>query len=89
MQNIVFDDMIADMHSNKKLNRIVTELFIRQRKLNTSLAFIMQSYFAVPNTIRLNLTHYFIVKNPSKQELQKIAINNSSDINSKYLKKYQ
>ena len=73
----------------KKLNRIVTELFIRQRKLNTSLAFIMQSYFAVPNTIRLNLTHYFIVKNPSKQELQKIAINNSSDINSKYLKKYQ
>ena len=45
---IVFDDMIADMLSNKKLNPIVTELFIRGRKLNISLVFITQSYFAVP-----------------------------------------
>ena len=44
---IVFDDMIADMHSNKKLNPIITELFIRGRKLNISLVFITQSYFAV------------------------------------------
>ena len=44
---IVFDYMIADMHSNKRLNPIVTELFIRRRKLNSSLVFITQSYFAV------------------------------------------
>ena len=49
---IVFDDMIADMLSSKKLNPIVTELFIRDRKLNTSLVFITQSYFALPKNIR-------------------------------------
>ena len=70
MQNIVFDDMIADMHNNKKLNRIVTELFIRQRKLNTSLAFIMESYFAVPNNIILNLANYFISKSNNFKKLQ-------------------
>ena len=43
---IVFDDMITDMLSNKNLNPIVTELFIRGRKLNTFLVFIAQSYFA-------------------------------------------
>ena len=58
---IVFDDMIADMFSNKKLNPIVTELFIRGRKLNISLVCITQSYFAVPKNIRLNSTHYFVV----------------------------
>ena len=52
---IVFDDMIADMLSNKKLNPIVTELFIRSRKLNISLVFIAQSYFAVSKNIRLEL----------------------------------
>ena len=77
---IVFDDMIADMLSNKKLNPIVTELFIRGRKLNISLVFITQSYFAVPKNIRLNSTHYFIMKIPNKQELQQIAFNHSSDI---------
>ena len=60
---IVFDDMIADMLINKKLNPIVTELFIRDRKLNISLVFITQSYFAVPKDIRLNSTHYFIYEN--------------------------
>ena len=50
----VFDDMIADILSNKKLNPVVTELFIRGRKLNISLVFITQSYFAVPKNIRLN-----------------------------------
>ena len=51
---IVFDDMIADMLCNKKLNPIVTELFMKGRKLNISLVFITQSYFAVPKYIRLN-----------------------------------
>ena len=80
---IVFDDMIADMLSNKKLNPIVTELFIRGRKLNISLVFITQSYFAVPKNIRLNSTNYFIMKIPNKQELQQIAFNHSSDIDFK------
>ena len=56
---IVFDDMIADMINNKKLNRIVTELFIRGRKLNISIVFITQSYFKVPKDVRLNSTHFF------------------------------
>ena len=76
----VFDDMIADMLSNKKLNRIVTELFIRGRKLNISLVFITQSYFAVPNNIRLDSTQYIVMKIPNKRVLQKIAFNHSSDI---------
>ena len=67
---IIFDDTIADMLSNKKLNPIVTELFIRARKLNISLVFITQSYFAVLKNIRLNSTHCFITKIPNKQELQ-------------------
>ena len=77
---IVFDDMIANMLSNKKLNPIVTEMFMRRRKLNISLVFIMQSYFATPNIIRLNSMHYFIMKIPNKRELQQIAFNHSSDI---------
>ena len=77
---IVFDDMIADMINNKKLNSIVTELFIRGRKLNISLVFITQSYFKVSKDVRLNTTHFFIVKIPNKRELQQIAINHLSDI---------
>ena len=80
---IVFDDMIADMINNKKLNSIVTELFIRGRKLNISLVFITQSYFKVPKDVRLNSTHFFIMKIPNKRELQQIALNHSSDISSK------
>ena len=64
---IVFDDMIADMINNKKLNSIVTELFIRGRKLNISLVFITQSYFEVPKDVRLNSTHFFIMKIPNKR----------------------
>ena len=71
---IVLDNMIADMQSNKKLIPIVTELFLRKRKLNISLVFISQSYFRVPKTIRLNATHYFITKIPNKR-LQQIAAN--------------
>ena len=77
---IVFDDMIADIVRNKKLNPIIIESFIRGRKLNISLAFITQSYFAVPKNIRLNSTHYFIMKIPDKRELQQITFNYSSDI---------
>ena len=77
---IVFDDMIADILSNKKLNLIVTELFVRGRKLNICLVFVTKSYFAVPKNIRLNLTHYFVINIPNKRELQQIAFNHSSDI---------
>ena len=66
--------------SNKKLNPIVTELFIRSRKLNISLFFITQSYFAVPKDVRLNSTHYSIMKIPNKWELKQIASHDSSDI---------
>ena len=65
---------------NKKLNTIVTELFIRGRKLNISLVFIPQSYFAVPKNIRLNSTYNFAMKIPNKQELQQIVFNHPSDI---------
>ena len=80
---IVFDDMIVDMIHNKKLDSIVTKLFIRGRKLNIYLVFITQSYFKVPKDVRLNTTHFFITKIPNKRELQQIAINHSSDINTK------
>ena len=63
---IGFDGMIADMLSNKKLSPIVTELFIRGIKLNLSLFFIMQCYSVMQKNIRLNSTHYFIVKIPNK-----------------------
>ena len=77
---IVFDDFIADMIDNKKLNSIVTELFITGRKLNISLVFISQSYFKVPKDVRLNTTHFFIAKIPNKREFRDIARNHSSDI---------
>ena len=80
---IFFDDMIADMINNKKLNPIVTELFIKGRKLNISLVFITQSYFKVPKDVRLNSTHFFIMKIPNKRELQQIGLNHSSDIDFK------
>ena len=80
---IVFDDMIANMINNKKLNSIVTELFIRGRKLNISLVFITQSYFKVPKDVKLNTTHFFIMKIPNKRELQQTALNHSSDIDFK------
>ena len=82
--------MIADMINNKKLNSIVTELFIRGRKLNISLAFITQSYFKVPKDVRLNCTQIFNMLIPNKRELQQIALNHSSDINSKgFIKIYK
>ena len=53
------------MINNKKLNPVATELFIRGRKLNISIVFITQSYFKVPQYIRLNSTHFFIMKIPN------------------------
>ena len=79
---IIFDDMIADMINNKKLDPIVTELFIRGRKLDISIVFT-QSYFKVPKDVRLNSTHFFIMKIPNKRELQQIVLNHSSDIDFK------
>ena len=80
---ILFDNLIVDMINNKKLNSVVTELFIRGRKLNISLVFIMQSYFKFPKDVRLKTTHFFITKIPNKRELEKTALNHSSDISTK------
>ena len=66
--------MIGDMINNKKL---------RVRKLNISIVFITQSYFEVPKDVRLNSTNFFIMKIPNKRELQKVALNHSSDIDLK------
>ena len=80
---IVFDDMIADIMTNKKFQAIIKELSIRCRKLNISLVSITQSYFSVPKEVRLNSTHYLIMKIHNKRELQQIAIDNSADIDYK------
>ena len=77
---IVFDDMIADIMTNKKFQAIIKELFIRCRKLNILLVFITQSYFAVLKDVRLNSTHYLIMKINNRKEIQNIAINHSADI---------
>ena len=77
---IVVDDMIADMLSNKKLNLIVVELFIRGRKLNIFLVFSKQSYFAIPKNITLNSTHYFGMKILNKRDVTQIAFSHSLDI---------
>ena len=55
-------------------------MFLRERKLNILLVFISQSCFKVPKTIRLNATHYFIMKIPNKKEPQQRASNHSPDI---------
>ena len=71
------------MINNKKLNPVVTELFIRCRKLNISIVFITPSYYKVPKDVRLNSTNFFIMKIPNKRELQQIDLNQSSDIDFK------
>ena len=71
------------MINKKKLNSVVTELFIRCRKLNISHVFITQSYYTVPKDVRLNSTQFFIMKILNRRELQEITLNHSSDINSK------
>ena len=87
---IVFDDMIADIMSNKKIQVVVKELFIRCRNLNISLVFILHYYFSVLKDIRLNSTHYLIMKINNKKELQNFAINHSADIDYKnFMKIYR
>ena len=87
---IVFDDMIADIMINKTFQAIIKELLIRCRKLDFSLAFITQSNFLVPGDVRLNSTHYLIMKINNKRELQNIAINRSANIDHKdFLKIYR
>ena len=82
--------MIADMINNKKLNPIVTELFIRGRKLNFSIVFITQSYFKVSKDGRLNSTHFFIMKIPNKRELQQTDSNHLLGIDFKdFMKNYK
>ena len=76
---IVFDDTIANITTNKNFQAIIKELSIRCRKLNISLAFISKSHFSVPKDVRLNSTHYFIMKINNRKELQNIAINHSAN----------
>ena len=75
-----FDEIIAGIIANKKFQAIIKELFISCRKLKISLLFITRSYFSAPKDVRLNTTHYLIMKINNKRELQNIAINHSADI---------
>ena len=75
--------MIADIMTNKKIQAIIKDLSTTCRKLNISLTFITHSYFSVPKDVRLNSTHYLIMKINNKRELQNIAINHSADIDYK------
>ena len=77
---IFFNEMIADIMTNKIFQAIIKELFIKCRKLNISLVFITQSCFSVPKDVRWNTTHYFIMKINSKRELENVEINHSADI---------
>ena len=72
---IVFDDMIADIMTNKIFQAITKELFISCRKLNIYLVFITQSYFSFPKEVRFISTHCLIIKIHIKRELQQIAFN--------------
>ena len=86
----MFHDTIGDTKANEKVSHILTELFLRGRKLNISLVSVPQSCFKVLKTIRLNATHYFIQKIYSKRELEQIASNHSSDIDFKdFIKLYK
>ena len=78
--SIVFDNMIAEIMSNKKFLAMVKELFVRCRKLNISLAFITQFYFSVTKEVTLNSTHYLIMKIHNKIKLQNIATDHLADI---------
>ena len=73
------------MLSCKKISSLLTELFVRGRKINMCHTFITLSYFKVPKDVGLNATHFSIMKILNKQELDQIALNNSSDIEFKDL----
>ena len=87
---MIFDDVISHVMSDKKALQILKDLFIRCRKLNISLCFLTQSYFSVTKDVRLNCTHYILVKLNNERELQNIAINHSVDIDYKdFIKIYR
>ena len=89
-EKIVFDDVTADIMTNRRFQAIIKELLIRCRKLNISLAFITQSYFSVPKDVRLNSTHYLIAKINNKRELQNISFNYPADTDYKdFMKIYR
>ena len=77
---LVFDDMIADIISHKKINQTVTGIFTEGGKPNISTVFITQSYFQLPQNFRLNSTYDFNMKISNKIELQSITFNHQSDI---------
>ena len=79
--------MIADLEANKKLSLIVTEFFLRGRKLNISLVFVLEFYFRVLKTVSLNATHYFIMEIPNKRELQQVTLNHLANID--FMKLYK
>ena len=86
---IVFDDMISDIEYNKDFKKIIKELFYRGRKIHISLVFITQSYFRALKDIRLNITHYILMKICNKRELKTIAEENSGHLDYKdFLKIY-
>ena len=80
--------MIADIMANKKFQSLIKELFVRCRKLNISLVFFTQFYFSVPKDLRLNSTHYLIMKINNRKESQNIAINHSAEMIIKILLKF-
>ena len=87
---IIFDDTIGDITTSKKFQAMIKELFIRCRKVNISFVFITQSYFSVPEEVRLNSTHYLIMKIHNKRELRNTAINHSPDFDYKdFMKIYR
>ena len=79
--------MIADIIDNRRFQAITKKFFIRCRKLNISLVFITQFYFSVPKDVRLNSTHYLIMKINNRRELQNIATDHSADIDYQDFKK--
>ena len=88
--SIVFDDMIADIMTNKQFQAIIKKLFIRCRKLNISLVFITQSYFSISKDVRLTSSHYLIMKINNRKNLQNIPIDHSADIDYKgFMKIYR
>ena len=87
---IIFDDMISHVMSDIKAQQVLKDLFIRCRKINISPCFLTQSYFSVPNDVRLNCTHYILFKLNNRTELQNIAINHLADIDYKdFIKIYR
>ena len=72
--------MVTDIMTNRRFQTIIKELFIRGKKLNISLVFITQSYFAVPKDERLNTTHYFIMEISNRRVFKNIAFDHSADI---------